>query len=51
MSSLAKSNYENNIEVMFRRGREKTFPKNQIVCYQGDPLTSIHLVKKGFLKA
>lgn len=51
MSSPAKSHYDSNIEALFRRGREKLFPKNQIVCYQGDPLTSIHLVKKGFLKA
>jgi CRP/FNR family transcriptional regulator len=51
MSSPPKSNYDNNIETLFRHGREKLFPKNQIVCYQGDPLTSIHLVKKGFLKA
>ncbi|HEX5395297.1 MAG TPA: Crp/Fnr family transcriptional regulator [Candidatus Saccharimonadales bacterium] len=51
MSSPATSSYDSNIDTLFKRGREKLFPKNQIVSYQGDPLTSIHLVKKGFLKA
>lgn len=35
---------------MFQHAREKKFPKNQIICYQGDPLTSVHLVREGYIK-
>lgn len=51
MSSTKKSNYDNQIESLFRNVRQKTFPKNQIICYQGDALTAIHLIKSGYVKA
>src|SRR3990167_1462998 len=46
-----KAKYDDQIESLFRNGREKKFPKNQIICYQGDPLAAVHLIKDGFVKA
>ena len=51
MSNAPKSKYDDRIDSLFQRAREKKFPKNQIVCYQGDPLTAIHLIKEGYIKA
>lgn len=51
MSNAPKSNYDYRIDSLFQCAREKRFPKNQIVCYQGDSLTAIHLIKKGYVKA
>lgn len=51
MSSAPKSKYDLRIDSLFQHAREKKFPRNQIICYQGDPLTSIHLVKEGYVKA
>jgi len=51
MSSSNKSNYAEGIDSLFRNVRHKTFPKNQIISYQGDALTAVHLIKSGFVKA
>jgi CRP/FNR family transcriptional regulator len=51
MSSAPKSKYDARIDSLFANSREKKFPKNQIIAYQGDPLTAVHLVKDGFIKA
>lgn len=51
MSAAPKSKYDVHIDSLFADAREKKFPKNQIIAYQGDPLTSIHIVKEGFIKA
>jgi CRP/FNR family cyclic AMP-dependent transcriptional regulator len=40
-----------NIDNLFKDARIKGFPKNQIVFYQGDPLTNICLLAKGYIKA
>jgi CRP-like cAMP-binding protein len=47
----SKSLYDTNIQLLFSDSRVKKFPKNQIVFYQGDPLNSICLIIKGFVKA
>jgi len=44
-------NYLKEINQLFAGGRPKTYPKNQLIHYQGDPLNQIYLVKSGFVKA
>lgn len=51
MRAADKSKYDNKVDDLFHGAREKKFPKNQIICYQGDSLTAIHMVKEGFIKA
>lgn len=51
MNNAPKPKYDDRIDSLFRNGRQKKFPKNQIICYQGDPLTSIHFIKEGYAKA
>src|SRR6266576_2693084 len=46
-----KSNYIKNIDKLFLHSRVKVYPKNQLIHYQGDPLSNIYLVKKGYIKA
>ena len=46
-----KSNYDKDIEDLFTGARLRSYAKNQLIHYQGDPLSHIYLVKKGFLKA
>lgn len=43
--------YANSIQKLFETGRIRQYPKNQLIHYEGDPLTMVYLVKKGFLKA
>ncbi len=45
------SNYLKDIEQLFETGRIKAYPKNQLIHYQGDPLTSVYLIREGFVKA
>lgn len=51
MDSATKTPYEDRVEVLFKNAREKRYPKNQIICYQGDVLEAIYLVKEGYVKA
>jgi CRP-like cAMP-binding protein len=51
MRNEPQSKYDSRLDVMFHSAREKRFPKNQIICYQGDTLSAIHLIKDGFVKA
>lgn len=46
-----KSPYEESVSKLFEDARSRKYPKNQIVFYQGDPFSSVCIVKKGFLKA
>jgi CRP/FNR family cyclic AMP-dependent transcriptional regulator len=43
--------YSTGIQKLFEGARVKKFPKNQIIFYQGDPITNICLVEKGYIKA
>src|SRR5436853_542326 len=43
--------YQKQIQELFKDGREKRYPKNQIIRYQGDALSEIYLLKKGYVKA
>lgn len=43
--------YSQGIYKLFKDGRIKVYPKNQLIHYQGDMITSVYLVKKGFIKA
>lgn len=46
------SAYNDGINGLFKgSSRAKKYPKNQIVFYQGDPLTNICLITKGYVKA
>ena len=45
------SKYGNSVEVLFQNAREKNYPKNQIIYYQGDTLAAINLIKEGYVKA
>ena len=51
MKNVAKSKYDNRIDSLFQNAREKRYPKNQIICYQGDALSAVHLIRKGYIKA
>lgn len=51
MKSNTNSKYTNRIDSLFEVAREKRFPKNQIISYQGDALTAVHLIKTGYVKA
>jgi CRP-like cAMP-binding protein len=51
MRGAPKSKYDDRIDSLFQHAREKKFPKNQIISYQGDPLTAVHLIREGYLKA
>jgi CRP-like cAMP-binding protein len=46
-----KTAYATGIDKLFENGRVRVYPKNQLIHYEGDPLTSIYLVKNGFIKA
>jgi len=46
-----KSNYLKGLDKLFEGGTPKTYPKNQLIHYEGDPLTNIYLVESGFIKA
>lgn len=43
--------YTQDLTRLFEKGRIKTYPKNQLIHYQGDPLSNIYLVRRGLLKA
>jgi len=46
-----KSNYMKSIEKLFQDSRTRLYPKNQLIHYQGDPLSSVYMVKSGYIKA
>jgi CRP-like cAMP-binding protein len=46
-----QSVYSSRVDKLFEAGRIRQYPKNQLIHYEGDPLTSIYLIKKGFIKA
>lgn len=43
--------YSNQVDELFAEGRSRTYPKNQLIHYQGDPLSHIYLVRNGFIKS
>lgn len=45
------SNYLKHIAMLFSEGRSKLYPKNQLIHYEGDPMTHIYMVKDGYLKS
>jgi len=45
-----RSDYPAQIRQLFQGGRRKLFPKNQIIQYEGDKLSNIYLVEKGYVK-
>jgi CRP-like cAMP-binding protein len=44
------SAYGAGINELFEKARDKTYPKNQLIQYQGDSLTHVYLVKEGYVK-
>lgn len=47
-----RSPYINSVERLFEgTSRAKKYPKSQIIFYQGDPLSNICLITKGYIKA
>jgi CRP/FNR family transcriptional regulator len=52
MNRVSKSTrYSTRIDKLFEDGRLRTYAKNQLIHYEGDSLTSIYLIKKGYIKA
>lgn len=47
---MAKDSYTAEIRQLFHGARTKAFPKNQIIQYEGDKLSSVYLVEKGYVK-
>jgi CRP-like cAMP-binding protein len=45
------SKYLKSIAKLFVDGRPRLYPKNQLIHYEGDPLTHIYMVRSGFIKA
>jgi CRP-like cAMP-binding protein len=43
--------YDKKVAELFGGGRERKYPKNQLIHYQGDPLSQTYMVKNGFAKA
>jgi CRP-like cAMP-binding protein len=43
--------YLQQVEKLFKDARIKACPKNQLIHYQGDPLSNIYLIKSGYVKA
>jgi CRP-like cAMP-binding protein len=48
---MAESPYSESVKELFTGGRIKKYQKNQIIFYQGDPLTNVCLVSRGYIKA
>src|SRR4051812_11022936 len=46
-----ESDYIHSVRRLFDGGRGKAYPKNQLIHYQGDPLSYVYMVKKGYIKA
>lgn len=46
-----QTNYVTDIHKLFSDAKTKVYPKNQLIHYQGDPLSNVYLIKKGFIKA
>ena len=51
MNKSIKSEYEKNVEKLFESGRTRTYPKNQLIHYQGDPMSHVYIIKEGHVKA
>lgn len=43
--------YDKRIEKLFVSSRSKSYPKNQLIHYQGDPISHIYLIREGYVKA
>lgn len=46
----AKSAYSRAVDKLFESAREKIYPKNQLIQYQGDLLTHVYLITAGYVK-
>ncbi len=44
------SEYRKRVHDLFRNGRLKTYPKNQLIHYAGDNLSHIYLIRDGSVK-
>lgn len=51
MTEPSKSNYAKAMAKLFEGSRARKYPKNQLVHYQGDPLSHIYLLQSGYIKA
>lgn len=45
-----KSLYQTNLESLFTGGRSRSFAKNQLINYQGDPMNQVYLMRSGHVK-
>jgi CRP/FNR family cyclic AMP-dependent transcriptional regulator len=46
-----QTHYLKKVEKLFSSGRSRSYPKNQLIHYAGDPLSQIYMIKHGFIKA
>ena len=42
--------YTDLVKSLFQNARQKSYPKNQLVQYQGDDMADIHLIEAGYVK-
>lgn len=45
-----RSSYSQLVQSLFRGARQRSYPKHQIVQYQGDAMTDIFVVERGYVK-
>ncbi len=46
----SRAAYSDLVNTLFKGSRRKQYPKNQLVQYQGDPLSEIFHIEKGYVK-
>jgi len=51
MAITEKSTYVGEIEGLFKESHLRAYPKNQLIHYQGDPMSSVYLIREGYIKA
>lgn len=46
-----QSKYSLALQSLFKDARERIYPKNQLIQYQGDPMSHVYVIEKGYVKA
>src|SRR5437588_239642 len=48
--AVIKGSYKDRVKKLFEGARDRTYPKNQLIQYQGDSLTHVYLIISGYVK-
>jgi CRP-like cAMP-binding protein len=43
--------HRNTVDMLFRNGTTRSYDRNQLIYYQGDPISGVHFIEEGFVKA